>query len=108
VDDTLAEARNPSHPFTQTAQELSPLLPDPVRIPALLGAALAASLFRANQLKRAAGSIAKGIERVKEHDEQFRERFSAAADMLRSVQTATAQRIVDEVTKPAAMLKLPV
>jgi len=84
-----------------------PFLPAGAQVPVLLGAGLAASLWRAVKLKKSAASIAEGLEKAMRGDEQLREGVKRNAATLRSVQTPTARRIVDEVTKPGKV-RLPV
>jgi len=97
---------DPSDPIGQTVGAIAPWLPDPVRIPFALGTALVLSLARAAQLKRAGLSIAQGMERAMDADEQFRARFKANAETFRTIQTATAQRLVD-VAQGKAHASLP-
>ncbi len=108
LDRVLAAEQSPDALIQQIAGEAVPLLPEPLRSPALLVGALLASLFRASQLKRAAGSIAISIAKAAEKDEQFRSAIQRHADTLRSVQTPTAKRIVDERLHEGFMLRLPV
>ncbi|MEZ6242513.1 MAG: hypothetical protein R3B57_05660 [Phycisphaerales bacterium] len=108
IDQTLAEANNPSDGLTLTAQGVSPLLPEPVRLPLVLGAALAATLLRAGQLKRGAVSMAKSINKALESDGELSQAFARHADTLRSIQTRTAQRIVDQVSGKTALPALPI
>lgn len=87
---------------------LAALLPEPVRLPVALGTALVLSLARARQLKQAAASIAKSVDLAARADPDLRDRLEASATTLRSAQTPTAGRIVDEATGTKPMLKLPV
>ncbi len=98
---------DPRDPIGQTVGAIAPWLPDPVRVPFALGTALALSLARAAQLKRAGLSIAQGLERAMDTDEQFRQRFNAHAQTFRDIQTSTAQRLVD-VAQGKAHASLPV
>ncbi len=108
IDQTLAEANNPSDGLTRAAQGVSPLLPEPVRLPLVLGAALAATLLRAGQLKRGAASMARSINKALESDGEFRQAFARHADTLRSIQTRTAQRIVDQASAKRTLPALPI
>ncbi|KAA0213706.1 MAG: hypothetical protein DYG94_09395 [Leptolyngbya sp. PLA3] len=108
LDRVLAAEHSPDAVIQQVASEAVPLLPEPLRSPALLVGALLAAVFRASQLKRAAGSIAVSIAKASEKDEQFRSAIQRHADTLRSVQTSTAKRIVDEKLHEGFMLRLPV
>jgi len=108
IDQTLAEANNPSDGLTLAAEGVSPLLPEPVRLPLVLGAALAATLLRAGQLKRGAVSMAKSINKALESDSELAGAFARHADTLRSIQTRTAQRIVDQSSGKAALPALPI
>ncbi|RMH12239.1 MAG: hypothetical protein D6695_07290 [Planctomycetota bacterium] len=108
IDHLLESQQNPDTMINEVATALTPLLPEPLRSPVLLLGALGAALFRAVQLKRAAGSIARSIAKVSEKDEQFRSAIQRHADTLRVVQTPTAQRIVDEKVRPGFMVRLPI
>ena len=87
---------------------VSPLLPPGTRLPVLLAGGLLAALWRAAVLKKSAVSIADGLEKAMRDDGQLKESIKRNAATLRAVQTRTAGRIVDEATKPRAMLRLPV
>jgi hypothetical protein len=108
ADATLARAKDPDDTLTQAAKGLSPLIPEPARTPLVLGAALAATLLRASQLKRGLASVAQGIQKAQEEDEQFRARFKAHANTFRTIQTRVAKRVIDEATGDRPMLRLPV
>jgi hypothetical protein len=108
ADAALARAKDPGDTLTQAARGVSPLLPEPVRTPLILGAALAASLLRAAQLKRGLASVAQGMQKAMDEDQQFRERFKAHANTFRTIQTRVARRIVDETTGARPMVRLPV
>lgn len=107
ADLVLGEMANPSDALTQGVDALAPFLPAPARGPALLGAALLATLVRARQLRKGAGSIAASIQKAL-GDPDFRAAFDRHAATIRSIQTPTARRIVDEVTKPGPMLRSPI
>ena len=95
LDQTLQEAESPSDGLTRAAKGLGPYLPEPIRLPLLLTAALGATLLRSGQLKRGALSIARSIEKAKHDDQALREALARNANTLRSIQTPTARRIVD-------------
>ena len=108
IDLALAEAKNPTDGLTRAAEGVSPLLPEPVRLPLVLGAALAATLLRAGQLKRGAASMARSINKALESDGELRQAFARHADTLRSIQTPTARKIVDQVSGTRALPALPI
>lgn len=109
LDVLLAEAESPSDSLSGAAHALSPLLPEPFRLPVLLAAGLGVSLWRAQQLKRSAASIVTSVDEALRRDPSLKERFAQHADLFRAVQTPTAHRIVDEVTKKdRTMVRLPV
>jgi len=108
IDQVLEEAANPSDGLTRTAQGLGPYLPEPVRLPLVLGAALGATLLRSGQLKKGALSIAQSINKAVEGDEGFRDALARNAGTLRSVQTPTARRIVDQAGSRNILTALPI
>ena len=108
VDEAIAEAKNPSGPLTKAAGDVAPLIPEPVRTPLILGTALAASLLRSAQLKKGLASVAQGLDKAMEDDSEFKAKFKTHANTFRSIQTRTAQRVVDETTSDKPMLRLPV
>lgn len=95
LERVIEEARQPSDPLVSVT---GPLLPEPLRSPYVLGAALAAALARLVQVKRGLASVAKSFEKAMEEDEGLREGVKRSANTLRSIQTPTAQRIVNQVT----------
>ena len=95
IDQTLDEASNPTDGLTRTARGLGVFLPEPVRLPLLLGAALGATLLRSGQIKKGAISIARSIDKAMETDDALREAIARNAGTLRTIQTPTAQRLVD-------------
>lgn len=107
ADRVLAEMAEPADGLTRLVGAAGPWLPDPVRGPALLGAALLATLLRARQVRKGAGSIVASIQNALK-DPDFRAAFDRHADAIRSIQTPTARRIVDEVTRPGPMLRSPI
>jgi hypothetical protein len=108
ADATLTRAKAPDDTLTQAAKGVSPLLPEPLRTPLVLGAALVASLARAAQLKRGLASVAQGMQKAMDEDDQFRARFKAHANTFRTIQTRLAKRVIDETTAAKPMLRLPV
>jgi len=89
------------------ASILAPLFPPGAQLPLLLGAGFAASVWRAVRLKKSAASIAEGLEKAMMGDVGLRDGLKRNAATLRSVQTPTAQRIVDEVKRARPMVRLP-
>lgn len=98
---------DPAGTLEDGAALLAPLVPPGAQLPLILGAGFAASVWRAARLKKSAASIARGLEKAMAGDEGLREGMKRNADTLRSVQTATAQRIVDEVKRARPMVRLP-
>ncbi len=107
LDGLLESEQNPESVWAVISDSTIPLLPEPIRSPAVLIGALTIAVLRANQLKRAAGSIAKGIAKASEKDEEFRSVFQRHADTFRTVQTPAARRIVDEKVNAGFMMRLP-
>ncbi|MEM7623171.1 MAG: hypothetical protein AAF235_08190 [Planctomycetota bacterium] len=109
LDTLLSEADTPTDTLSGVAHQLSPLLPEPFRLPILLAAGLGVSVFRGAQLKRSAASIAAGFQEMMQRDDGLRDGVKRHRDLLNAVQTPTAKRIVDEVTKTdRTMLRLPI
>ena len=81
---------------TRTIGAVAPLVPEPFRLPLVLGAGLAASLARGAQLRRAGRAIAKGVQRALDADPQLASRFAQHSDAVRAEQPPLARRIVDE------------
>lgn len=108
ADAVLAEAADPTDPLTRGVSALSTFLPPPLGPPLVLGAALAATFLRARQLKKGAASIARSLEQAMNNDDALRTLITKHADTLRSIQTPTAKRIVDESTNNTRMLTLPI
>jgi hypothetical protein len=96
VDLVVTRARHPDDPLGQSVGALSPLLPEPVRWPLALGAALVASVVRARQLKDGMASIATGLDRAMADDPEFAAKFRQHANTFRSIQTRTARRVIDQ------------
>lgn len=92
----LNEAQQPSDALTQIAHGISAWVPAPAQGPLVLGAALIATLARSRQLKLSSASIINSISHVLERDDQFKASFTQHADTIRSIQTPTARRLVDQ------------
>lgn len=96
VDKALANSAGaPS--VGQAAGSVAAFLPEPWRAPLILGAGLAAAIWRARQLKASLRSVVAGIEVAKREDDAFRARFAANANTFRATQTTLARKVVDEV-----------
>lgn len=108
IDQTLNEASNPSDGLTRAAHGIGPYLPEPVRLPLLLTAALGATLLRSGQLKKGALSIARSIDKAKQDDDALRDALVRNANTLRSLQTPTARRIVDLAGSRNPLASLPI
>jgi len=102
-----ATADDPAGSIEAGASVLAPLVPPGAQLPLLLGAGFVASVWRAVRLKKSAASIAEGLEKAMSSDDGLREGLKRNAATLRSVQTPTAQRIVDEVKRARPMVRLP-
>jgi hypothetical protein len=98
VDLILKEAQDPTDPLSMASRQLAPLVPGPWQAPLILAGALAAVFLRSQQLKTALLSVAHGIEVAKDRDPLFKDAFAKHADLFRIEQTATARRVVDEIT----------
>lgn len=107
ADLVLQEMTHPTDSLTQGVGSIAPFLPAPAQGPALLGAALIATLLRAHQVRKGAGSIAASIQKAM-GDPAFKQAFEAQANTIRSIQTPAARRIVDQETRPGTGLKLPI
>lgn len=107
IDLLVSEVHSPTDSLTLGLKAVGESLPEPVRAPLLLGGAILVMAVRANRLKAALVSVAKSIEKAKQADETFEQRFRAHAATIRSVQTPTAQRIIDEATKDTLVLRFP-
>lgn len=98
VDLVLKEAQDPTDPLSMASRSLAPLVPPQWQAPLILAGALAAVFARSRQLKTALLSVAHGIEVAKARDAAFNDAFARHADLFRIEQTATARRVVDEIT----------
>jgi len=76
--------------------DLMDLVPGPWKVAAALSVGLATSLVRSRQLREAASSIARSIDKALEEDAALAERFRLHANTFRSIQTPLAMKIVDE------------
>jgi len=83
-------------PITRTVGAVAPFLPEPYRLPLVLGAGLAASLARGVQLRRAGRAIARGVQRALDADPQLAAQFAQQSDAVRAEQSPLARRLVDE------------
>ena len=95
LDEAIRTASNPDDPITRTLGWVTPWVPAPWRTPIVLGGALLATFARAWQFKKAAASIAEGINVAMSQDEQFQASFKQHASTFRLAQTRTAAKIVD-------------
>ncbi|MFG0246992.1 MAG: hypothetical protein ACF8MF_13165 [Phycisphaerales bacterium JB052] len=103
ANQVLDEAQHPSDALTQIAHGISSWVPAPAQGPLVLGAALIATLARSRQLKQSSMSIISSISHVLERDEQFKSIFEQHADTIRSIQTPTARRLVDQTNRKRAL-----
>ncbi len=99
IKQTEALLEESTNPISAIIGALAPWVPEPARVPLLLGGALAASIARARQLKTGLRSVAKSINKAIERDPEFAQRFAQHADMIRSTQTPAAMRVVDQVQR---------
>lgn len=102
ANQVLDEAQHPSDALTQIAHGISSWVPAPAQGPLVLGAALIATLTRSRQLKQSSMSIINSISHVLERDEQFKSLFEQHADTIRSIQTPTARKLVDQTNRKRA------
>lgn len=103
ANQVLDEAQHPSDALTQIAHGISSWVPAPAQGPLVLGAALIATLTRSRQLKQSSMSIINSISHVLERDEQFKSLFEQHADTIRSIQTPTARKLVDQTNRKRAL-----
>lgn len=107
ADRVIAEMTAPTDPITQGVGSIATLLPPGTRGPAVLGAALIATLLRARQVRQGAGSIAASIQKAMQ-DPAFKAAFQAQSATIRSIQTPAAQRIVDQETRQNTPFRSPI
>ena len=100
VDLVGSRAAHPDTPLGQMVDAASPWLPEPVRAPLVLGAALAASLARAAQLKKGMASIADGLNKAMEEDPEFKTQFKRHANTFRAIQTPVAKKVSTQERTP--------
>lgn len=91
---------------TRTIGAVAPLVPEPFRLPLVLGAGLAASLARGAQLRRAGRAIARGVQRALDADPQLATQFAQHSDAVRGEQPPLARRLVDEAQGKRAALPI--
>ncbi len=91
---------------TRTIGAVAPFVPEPYRLPLVLGAGLAASLARGAQLRRAGRAIARGVQRALDADPQLATKFAQQSDAVRDEQPPLARRIVDEAQGKRAALPI--
>ncbi|MEQ9096362.1 MAG: hypothetical protein RIE32_08875 [Phycisphaerales bacterium] len=82
--------------ITRTIGAVAPFVPEPYRLPLVLGAGLAASLARGAQLRRAGRAIARGVQRALDADPKLADGFAQHAGKVRAEQPRLARRLVDE------------
>ena len=75
---------------------VAPWVPEPARTPLVLGGALVAAIVRSQRLKTGLRSVARGIEKAMQTDPEFAAGFRRNAHTFRTIQTPTAQRVVDQ------------
>ena len=87
----------------QTLQLIMPFVPEPHRLPVVLGGGIVASVIRQWQLRRAGRDIARGIQVAAESDAELKKRLTNNSGLIRMNQGALAGRLVDEAQgkKPA-------
>lgn len=85
---------------------VAPFVPEPYRLPLVLGAGLAASLARGAQLRRAGRAIARGVQYALDADPDLARHFASQAPGVRARQTPLARRLVDEAQGKRAPLPL--
>lgn len=98
----LDEAQSPSDPVTRVVQSLSELLPEPLRVSAVLAAAAGGLAWRSSRLKGGLRSVALSIEAAKRTDEEFRRCFERHVEMFQAAQSPLAQKVIRATTHPAA------
>ena len=105
VDKALA-ASEAAPSVGDAAGSIAAFLPEPWRAPLILGAGLAAAVWRARQLKASLRSVVAGIETAKREDDAFKARFAANANIFRATQTTLARKVVDEVASGGLCLPI--
>lgn len=92
--------------ITQAIGVVMPFVPEPYRLPVVLGGGLIASAIRQWKLRQAGREIARGVQVAAESDAELKKRIHENAGTIRLHQGATARRMVDEAQgkKPARLL----
>lgn len=75
---------------------VAPFVPEPYRLPLVLGGGLIVTVLRAIQTRRAARDIAKGVQVAIEADPDLKAKFQAQAGRISAQQGHMAKRLVDE------------
>lgn len=101
LESVLSESESPSDPITQAVSSISVLLPQPLRLPAVLAAAAGTLAWRSSRLKGGLRSVALSIEAAKRTDEEFRRCFARHVEMFKAAQTPVAQKLVRAATHPS-------
>lgn len=97
IDASAAYEHDPAGgAVTRTIGAIAPFVPEPYRLPLVLGAGLAASLARGVQLRRAGRAIARGVQRALDADPKLADGFAQHAGDVRAEQPPLARRLVDE------------
>ncbi|MCA9277933.1 MAG: hypothetical protein H6815_04005 [Phycisphaeraceae bacterium] len=91
-----------------TFNRLSVLIPEPIRSPVVLGVGLIAALLRARTMRRGLESVAKSVDKVMEADPEFASRFVKHADTVRTIQTQTARKVIDQTLATKFQARLPI
>ena len=104
----IQEANNPTGTLTQMTNAISPWIPAPAQGPAVLGAALIATLLRSRNLKINMNSIIQSIDHLTRNDQDFEKIFKKHADTVRTIQTPGARKMIHSTIqrsqRPAATL----
>jgi hypothetical protein len=108
LDQAARDASGADDPATQDLGVFTRAIPGPAQAPVILGGALLVALLRARQLKSALVSVAESIEKAKQSDESFRQKFKEHAATIRSIQTPAARSIIRDATADGFTLSLPV
>ena len=90
----------------QTLQLIMPFVPEPHRLPVILGGGIVVSVIRQWQLRRAGRDIARGVQVAAESDGELKKRLGDNSGLIRMNQGALAGRLVDEAQgkKPARLI----
>ena len=106
MEAVIREVRRPTDEITVGLGALGHMLPSGVGGPLVLGGALLVSVLRLVQMRRALESVARSIDVAAREDVDLKERLRESAPTLRSIQTPTAQRVIDATQGKA--LRIPV